>query len=568
MAGCILVRLGEGRDENGHHTVLNSWKAYREIYPLVADATLDGGPVTIEIIDGDREDIVVFREKAPWFAETWFADALVRLIQIIWLDKAPTAKAEFDAMQKETFGPFSIGQLSLAQSEDAQEQAVAEGIERFLQETMSESFLLSEEQAEERDQNVALIQSLQQEAGFEGDMATQGLVGINGAALATAFYERDPEKEETYLRVSPIALTLRMAGLLTRPRGEILDRLIWLYGDRPERQGVRIFSPSIVDFEKWFKDDEPVSPIEDQLEVMAAHARRVRDHVVLNFISFCPLRAALEREKDPQVETLRHVIKAVKEKGFAGVKLYPPMGFKPLGNAGGDFSHAKEVPAHEPGVKIDQELKRLYDWCRANHVPIKAHANNSITAVDGSGCNAAPFNWKPVFENYPGLHVNLAHFGGFEESLSEQGKRQFCGTVDWEDMLAEMIEDSRAEGLYFDTGYWTELADVDDPHHARTVAMTSALLRRHPKLTSRLLYGSDWSMIAKESSHPIYLPSIVSQLPEIGFEVAAINGFMSGNALHYLYLDERSRRETPAPYERLSNFFGPDHAFHRVLNGA
>lgn len=54
-AGCILVGLREGRDTNGHHMAVDSWAAYRKIYPPIAEAILAGERVTIEIIDGDRE---------------------------------------------------------------------------------------------------------------------------------------------------------------------------------------------------------------------------------------------------------------------------------------------------------------------------------------------------------------------------------------------------------------------------------------------------------------------------------------------------------------------------------
>lgn len=57
-AGCILVGLGVGKDENGHHKVINSWTAYRKIYPPIAEAILAGERVTIEIIDGDRVEVV------------------------------------------------------------------------------------------------------------------------------------------------------------------------------------------------------------------------------------------------------------------------------------------------------------------------------------------------------------------------------------------------------------------------------------------------------------------------------------------------------------------------------
>lgn len=54
-AGCILVGLGTGKDSKGHHSVKNSWTAYRKMYPPIAEAILAGERVTIEIIDGDRE---------------------------------------------------------------------------------------------------------------------------------------------------------------------------------------------------------------------------------------------------------------------------------------------------------------------------------------------------------------------------------------------------------------------------------------------------------------------------------------------------------------------------------
>ncbi|WOF74122.1 DUF5675 family protein [Parvibaculaceae bacterium PLY_AMNH_Bact1] len=54
-AGCILVGLGVGKDEAGHHTVKNSWTAYRKIYPPIAEAIRARERVTIHIIDGDRE---------------------------------------------------------------------------------------------------------------------------------------------------------------------------------------------------------------------------------------------------------------------------------------------------------------------------------------------------------------------------------------------------------------------------------------------------------------------------------------------------------------------------------
>lgn len=54
-AGCILVGMKEGKDAEGHHTVIDSWTAYRKIYPPIAEAILAGERVTLQIIDADRE---------------------------------------------------------------------------------------------------------------------------------------------------------------------------------------------------------------------------------------------------------------------------------------------------------------------------------------------------------------------------------------------------------------------------------------------------------------------------------------------------------------------------------
>ena len=63
------------------------------------------------------------------------------------------------------------------------------------------------------------------------------------------------------------------------------------------------------------------------------------------------------------------------KRGFLGVKLYSPMGFKPMGNAAQDVTFPAYASQSEPGfgAALDKALDALYAWCEANEVPILAH---------------------------------------------------------------------------------------------------------------------------------------------------------------------------------------------------
>ena len=95
---------------------------------------------------------------------------------------------------------------------------------------------------------------------------------------------------------------------------------------------------------------------------------------------------------------------AVERAGFIGVKLYPPVGFLPLGNAG--FS-----PDAARGQALDQALRALYATCEAEEIPITAHASPGNEFALGYGQLAAPERWAPVLREFPNLRLNFGHFG-------------------------------------------------------------------------------------------------------------------------------------------------------------
>jgi predicted TIM-barrel fold metal-dependent hydrolase len=194
-------------------------------------------------------------------------------------------------------------------------------------------------------------------------------------------------------------------------------------------------TPALVDFSKWVEDDHN-NPMSQQIAVMSRIARRKNGPRIHGFVGFDPLRQAMyEKNHGPDAEnSLKLAQRAIAEQGFIGIKLYPPMGFRPSDNA----KLGKDFPCHvrfgvpdekgpcaantpvghdgigsEPGALLDDVLMRLYAWCADNNVPIMAHTANSNGTSPDYDMRADPKFWKPVLAAFPKLPLNLAHFGNF-----------------------------------------------------------------------------------------------------------------------------------------------------------
>lgn len=357
-------------------------------------------------------------------------------------------------------------------------------------------------------------------------------------AAAKRIYEKSSER--TYVRQSSLFQTIRWVGMLTRPRLEILAEYKRLYfSDGP----VRLVSPSILDFELWFRENEPVSPLSDQVEVMSEIARRCKPLLVVNFLQFCPLRAALSSShRRRSFDLLEH---AIEDRGFAGIKLYPALGYQPIGNDP-EALYGGKPEQRVSGARIDAELAALYTWCEDNRVPIKAHCTNSNDAGQCTAAFGSPVYWRRVLARWPGLSVNLAHFGGFHES--REMKACDGGDIDWEELIAESMAGS--PGLFADLGYWTDcyLGTTSDQRYVKDGVRR--LLAAHPALGERLMFGTDWSMLGREPSHPNYIGPVQQAIRQTGLSRRQV---MYSNALRYLGLDRDSQQA-----RRFSRFFGAD----------
>ena len=362
--------------------------------------------------------------------------------------------------------------------------------------------------------------------------------------------------KDDYRYTGIIPTALRWAGLLTEDRTEILDEYVRLYqeGARSTSRGLIATSPSIVDFAYWLDLDSEKkerraipSSLSSQVNVISKIAHLRTDIALIPFVPFDPLREVIGKisGRSPSLDLVKD---AVLKKGFAGVKLYPPMGFRPINNDASDVDNdyadgiyqkalrrADITSSTSVGEALDESLMELYSWAQYNNVPIKAHANNSIESQRGGGQKASPAYWADVLSKFTRLKVNLAHFGGFEEKTFCDGRSCDSNEVDWEDLIGDIITNNR--NLYFDTGYWMELITDKRRGLVQVRERTRQFFSKFPKAKKQVMFGTDWSMIGKDPGHERYL-EIMDQTIKSLFknDIAAQRNYFGGNAIEYLGL--------------------------------
>ena len=89
---------------------------------------------------------------------------------------------------------------------------------------------------------------------------------------------------------------------------------------------------------------------------------------------------------------------SVEKSPFAGIKLYPPMGFDPW-----------------PDDEAEREkVEILYSFCEKKKIPIITHCDDGgfrVLSLENSWRQTSPSRYRPALEKYPGLMIDFAHLG-------------------------------------------------------------------------------------------------------------------------------------------------------------
>jgi predicted TIM-barrel fold metal-dependent hydrolase len=375
-------------------------------------------------------------------------------------------------------------------------------------------------------------------------------------------FQVDAMADELYSREDLLGRYIRWALLYTRNRYELAEELDQLHGKIGHKSRIVLMTPAIVDFSKWLEDEDQLS-IQDQVDVMTRIACRRGGPRVHGFIGFDPLRQALydhHRRSPADMDPMAVVRRAIEVNqivvgdstrttgGLVGVKLYPPMGFRATDNR-----HLPDATFNEPaylrspdtglgsqiGGKLDAALSKLYTWCSANNVPIMAHTSHSFGPSSDYEGRADPIFWADVIKQnaFPQLRINLAHFGHFNKAVQYPRPQNYVDEC-WEWAVGKILTSS-AE-VYADI---SSLGEILKTGSSRKIVECMKAFKEHfPNSDERLLYGTDWSMIAQEERFPKLFSSrpfpdlMILFLRAVGYDDAQIEGIMFRNAVRFLGL--------------------------------
>ena len=342
--------------------------------------------------------------------------------------------------------------------------------------------------------------------------------------------------------------TLDWGRLLTRSRTHIALDMMRIFSPKKGHASVDLYTPALVDFEYWLGETPPTS-IPQQIHLMERIIIEQRGRLH-GFVPFCPWRQIDDEARKRKKTALHRVEDAILNRGFVGIKLYPPMGFRPIGNA---TLKRKDFPAHlkgkpyaaDFGKRLDAALLKLYDFCVAHDACIMVHTAPTQHAGPGYDERPHPKYWRRLLAmpKYTDLRVNLAHFGGFE--LAGPEKINFGDAKGWHHNVGKALLEHK--NVYADLSHFDGLlTDGCDGFRKNMIAF----LRAFPGAEHKMMYGSDWSFISRTRFHGRYLDTMASWLIRKVVGKATTYDIMGPNASRFIGLEKGQ-----AARKRLEEFY-------------
>jgi hypothetical protein len=143
-----------------------------------------------------------------------------------------------------------------------------------------------------------------------------------------------------------------------------------------------LFTVAMMDTDSWFQHRplhplEPSTPLAPQLDIYEKIAALTNGEV-LPLLAFDPRRQA-DRARDVaggEASPLEMVEDCLRRGCFIGLKLYPPMGYRPANNAERDATPNEDWWAGL-GRAMDAVFDTLFQRCIKAELPVMAHANKS-----------------------------------------------------------------------------------------------------------------------------------------------------------------------------------------------
>jgi len=194
---------------------------------------------------------------------------------------------------------------------------------------------------------------------------------------------------------------------------------------------------------------------------------------------------------------------------FAGIKLYPPLGFDPWPEDG----------------KRRAVAEVLYAFCCEKSIPITTHCDDGgfrLIPLEKSWKFSSPGRFRPALEKHPKLKLNFAHLG-HTYSLPFGVSH----LTNWRADIFTLMEEF--PGVYGDFSF-----DGTNPDYYEGLMRALEALPEASRdiVRRRILFGSDFMVnLVKVRSYADYY----RQFFESAFDAATKDGFVSGNPEKFLF---------------------------------
>lgn len=245
---------------------------------------------------------------------------------------------------------------------------------------------------------------------------------------------------------------------------------------------------AMVDFDRWY-DCPPRSAHADQIKVMALLST-LSDGYMRPLVAYNPWADLADRTG--QYHQL--VFDTAQRPEFVGIKIYPPNGFRPIGNIANPIA-----VTHGPKpAALDRVLSKFWHECEERGIVVMSHTGESWGANDQANDASDPSGWAAMLADSVGHappKVNLGHFGGDESSN------------DWTQRFSAQMKGATGPYIYGDIAYWSNLRCETTGAATCSNAVSrlkSVLTLTDAMVPQRIMYGSDWLMLAQEPNWAMY----------------------------------------------------------------
>lgn len=182
---------------------------------------------------------------------------------------------------------------------------------------------------------------------------------------------------------------------------------------------------------------------------------------------------------DPRRKGVDKMLQKLVEKDkFKGVKIYPPLGYRP----------------NDPVL-----MKKIYPYCLKKNLPVMTHCSRggvrhkSEPTATTTGY-ADPDNCVSIMEKFPKLRFCLGHFGGqddWEKYLSDEWHDNSSPTdKSWLAKIIDIVGSGKYPNLFVDISY-TIFSFKEN-------ASLLKVLLQNPNFRMQVLFGSDFYMAEQE----------------------------------------------------------------------